>query len=521
MTRRIWFVSALAVALVLAACSKDGSEDALPEVAPESVPVLVQVELPSGKSLGSAEPVLDAVHPGAAAQAAAMLPTALASAAGVSSLAGANLDAPVRALMLDPKQHPQPVVLLVSVSDAKQLEQAVGKDRLSIRGELALVGAAEAAKQAHDYAFGTLARREAPGAPQGVVYMEPLLNSFRAEIEATKAQLGMMVAMMSGGGGGDGMTKILQAYIDALMGIAGQTERVDVSFAQQDALAGIEVTVHPRPGSLLAQFGQGQKPADLSILEVLPAGGQTPGMVMAGDMVLGPARGPIVALGEEFIEAMWGGVLDDDMRAMIDPWMDLFSGRFAAVISVLGMQMEVVQLIEVSDSEQAVAYSRRFMEALTAKGATLEVMGFKQTIAFTPDAFEHQGVSVMEQRTTMEITGASDQERAAFEASGAANTRSYFAGVGDYLGMTTGEPEAMHRLIDAVRGEAPRLELGGALAQAVSVARAREDSTLMFMDMKVLLADVPADAASEVPASIVMTVGFPEGRMRTFLAAGR
>lgn len=520
MMGRISLALAVAVALV-PACSKDGGHPNIPEVAPASVPVLVQVELPSGNGLGSAGAVLDAVQPGAAAQAAAMLPSALASAAGVSSLAGANLDAPVRALVLDPKQHPQPVLLLVSVSDAKQLEQAVGKDRLTVKDELALVGAADAARKAHDYAFGTLARRQAPGAPRAVVYMEPVMSSFRAEIEAAKGQLGVMVAMMSGGAGGEGMTKVLQAYIDGVVAMAGQTERVEASFVQQDALSGVEITLHPRPDTLLAGFVKAQKPADLSMLGALPAGARAPGMVMAGDMVLGPARAPVVELAEQLVAAMWGGVIDEEMRGMIEPWMDLFSGRFAVAITALGMQPDMVQLIEVSDSAQAAAYSRKFMEALTAKGATLDIMGVKQTIAFTPEAFEHQGVSVMEQRTTMEIAGASDEERAALEAAGATDTRSYFAGVGDYLAMITGEPDAMRGLIDAVRGQAPRLEIEGALARAVDTARARQDSALMFMDLKTLLQGIPAGPASEAPESIVMTLGFPDGRMRMFLAAGR
>ncbi len=352
MKRMVSLAPALAVMLVVAACSKDGaSKDALPEVPPESVPVLAMVELPSGRSLGSAAAVIDAVQPGASAQAADAIPSMLISAVGVSSLDGADLDKPVRAVVLDPKKHPQPVVLLVTVKDASALAQAVTKEKLVVRNELGLIGAPEAIKAAHDYAFGTLARRETPGGPYAVAYMAPILTSFRAEIDAGKMQLGALMTMMSGGTGGDMLGKMLALYIDGIVTMAEQTDRIEARFAGQDALSGVDLTMHARPDTTFAGFCKAQEADDFELVTMLPAH-EAPPLVMAGRMALGPARKPFVAFGEAVIAAMWSDAINEETRGMIDPWLDLFTGRFAAEVTAISATPEMVQLIELNGRRQ-------------------------------------------------------------------------------------------------------------------------------------------------------------------------
>jgi hypothetical protein len=525
MKRSLSVRSLLAVSLVLAACSKQGAKlEDIPDVAPESVPVLGILELPSGRSLGSAAQVIDAVQPGASAQAAASISTMLTSAAEVGSLNGADLDKPVRAVMLDPKKHPSPVVLLVSVSKAEDLARAVGKERLVVRGDLGLVGAPEAAKAAHDYAFGTLARREAPAAPHATIYVQPLLASFRAEIEAGKSQLGAMMALMNPAAGGDGsdtLTKLLTIYIDSLVAVAEQTDRVEARFASQDALSGVELIVHARPDTTLAGFNEAQAPSDFALVEMLPAGTEPGGpiMILAGGLSLGPARQAFQDVGQAMIAAMWGSAEIAEMGDWFGSFMDQFTGRFAAAVTSMGASMgvtpQMVQLLEAKDGAQAAGQTRKMMETFAAKGAPLELMGMKQTISFTPEAFAHDGVTVMMQQTTTEMAAPAGEGAA--QAAQSFESKSYFAGVDQFLGMATGEEQSMRQLIDAVRGKAPRLEVGGALGQATAAARARKDSGMMFMNLGAML----GGGAAGMPRAVVLTFGFEETRTRVFVAAGR
>jgi hypothetical protein len=522
MKRSLSVRSLLAASLLLAACSQEGAKlDDIPEVAPESVPVLAIVELPSGHSLGTAAQVIDAVQPGASKEAAASISTMLTSAAEVPSLNGADLDKPVRAVVLDPKKHPRPVLLLVSVSKPDELATAVGKERLVVRGDLALVGAPEAAKAAHDYAFGTLARREAPAAPHATVHVQPMLASFRPEIEAGKSQLAAMMAMVTAGGGSsDTLTKLLTLYIDSLVAVAEQTDRVEARFASQDALSGVELIVHARPDSTLAGFNQAQAPSDLALVEMLPAGAEqgAPIMIMAGAMTLGPARQAFQDLGQAIITAMWGSATTAQMGDWFGPFMDLFTGRFAASVTGMGITPQMVQLIEVKDNAQAASHMRTLMKTFAAKGAPLEIMGMKQTISFTPEAFTHDGVTVMMQQTRTEMAmPAEDQADQAAQAAQSFESKSYFAGVDGFLGMAIGEEPSMRLLIDAVRSKAPRQEVGGALGQAMAAARARKDSGMMFMNLGAML----GGAAAGMPQGVVLTFGFDQTRMRLFLAAGR
>jgi hypothetical protein len=435
----------------------------------------------------------------------------LTSMAEIDSLNGAKLDQPVRALVLDPKQHPKPVLLLVSVRDAEQLAQAVGKERLLVRKDLALIGAPEAAKAAHDYAFGTLARREAPDAPRATVYVQPILTSYRADIDVLKSQLGAMMAMT--GASSDAMTKMLTLYIDSLVAMAEQSERVEARFTSQDALAGVELTVHALPGTTLAGFNQAQTPGDLGLIEVLPAGAEqgAPIIVMAGSMTTGPARQALAEMGDSILATLSGPEAGAELRGWMAQFMDLFTGRFAAAVTGVSITPQMIQLVETSDSAKAASLSRQLMEKFAGKAAPLEIAGVKQTVTFSPEAFAHDGVTVMMQQTTSELPASADAE-----APSSIDSKGYFAGVDGFLGMAMGEEQDMRRLIDAVRNKAPRLAIDGALAQAVAATRARKDSTLMFMNLGALL-----DGAAGVPQAVIMTMGFEDARMRLFVAAGR
>lgn len=505
--------SLLAGLLVLAACSSKGAQEGeIPEVAPESVPVLAVVELPAGNGLGSAAKLLDALQPGASMQAAASIPIMLTSMAEIPSLNGADLAKPVRVVVLDPKKHPKPVLLLVSVSNADQLAQAVGKEHLVLHKNLGLIGAAEAAKAAHDFAFGTLARRPAPEAPHATAYAQPILASFRAEIEAAKAQLAPMMGMM--GSHTDAMTRLLTLYVDGLLAVAEQTDRIEARLAGLDTLAGVELVLHARPDTTLAGFTQAQAPGDMAMIEMLPPH-DAPVVVMAGTISAGPARQALVAVGDQILASMWSGKTEE-ISGWMAKLMDVWTGRFAAMVTSAGtLTPSMVQILESTDSAEAARVARQLMEKLAASGTPIEIMGMKQTSQFTPEAFVYDGVSVMMQTNRTEIAAPADAQVA--QPATTIEQKSYFAGLDKLFVMAMGQEQDMRQLIDAARGKGPRLQAGGALAQAVAASKARKDSMLMYMNLGAVL----GAAMAGVPQAVVLTTGFEQNRMRVLLAAGR
>ena len=522
--RRIICFAALA-ALLAAACSKGSkpqadqapqAEQAPQAVAPESVPVLAQLELPSGRSLGQGDAVLDAIRPGSAAQAGAMLPGMIAELVEAPGLEGADLDQPVRLVVLDPQKHEQPVVLAVTVADAETLTQSAGKERVDVRGELAIIGERGAVDAARDYILGTLAPRQ-PEQPRAVVFPGPVLQSFGPQIEAAKAQLG---ALMSLSGQSQQAAEIVPLYIDTMVAVFAQSEAVEVTLASRGGLAGAEIVLRPRADTMMAEFTNVQEPLDIELLSKLPQAEDT-FLLLAGRMTAGPAREPFMKMGRQIMKSFFGETGGEDMSAIIDPWMRLFEGDFAAWAPVPddgGMQM--IQLLTVSDSAKAAAYARQFGQVVGAQADGIEVMGMKQTISFQPEAFVHDGVSVAVQRTVTDLGNIDPQQRAAAEAMGTAEMTSYVAGFDTYMGLAMGTSDRMRALIDAARGKGPGFEPQGDMARALDVTRAREDSLVMLMDLAAMygsMGTVPEDA----PRVIAMTVGFTQGNADLFIGVRR
>ncbi|ACY17480.1 hypothetical protein [Haliangium ochraceum] len=532
MKLRLWSIAACAL-LALGACKKEPeAPPPLPEVAPASVPVLATLEMPSGRSLGTAGRLLDEVAPGTALEVESGLPEALAGALGLSSLDGADLDAPVRAVVLDPKAHPQPVVLLVRVADADTLAATVGQGKsgdnedededtdkaegqnqlaLERRGELALIGAGEAVATAHDFAFGTLAARPAPAAPHAIAYLGPALDSFRSDIDAAKSQIGMLLALSAGGDSAAQMAVAIQAYFDLMLATLEQGERIELRVAESGQSSGLELSLHARADTTLAGFVAAQAASDFALLSSLPALEQAT-LYMAGSMALGPADEGALELAKTVMSGLLGAAIGDQLADTFEPWMALFSGRVAMVASVRETGSQMVQVAEVSDAEQAIAFSRRFFEALASQGQRFTVAGVEQKLSLEPEAFVHEGVPVMMHRT--EVLAAEDPEVEALAQQGALADESYMAGVDGKLAMATGDADAMRGLIDTIAGRAPALKPDGLLGQALAISRARRDSALILMNLQGL-------GELDAPAGALLSMGFGDGAVRLLLAPMR
>src|SRR5262245_15317958 len=155
------------------ACQKVG-QSAAPKV-PEPADLIAVVSVASPKAaLAKVKAYADAVSPGASgALRDDMIPAALSTMVGAPSLDGIDLDKPAHLLVLDPKKHQTPV-LLVTVADAKKLGAATGP-KVKIDGKNAIIGPAADVDLVSAYALGVVAARPAPARPTATSWPGKLL----------------------------------------------------------------------------------------------------------------------------------------------------------------------------------------------------------------------------------------------------------------------------------------------------------------------------------------------------------
>lgn len=517
----------LACGVFAAACAKDKAKPVAEEPAPaaptevlaQSVPVLVQAELPSAQGLGSAGAVVDAVSPGASSLAGSAIPGLLASMVQMPSLDGVRLDQPVRVMVLDPKQHPEPAVLLVSVADEATLAGTAGKERLVVQDGLALIGAPGAIAAARAYALDTLARRPAPDQPRVTAFVQPALAIFRDEIAQARAQMSAMMTLLAQSqGSGPDLSKLMGLYADSLLAVVAQTETVEVTLASHGGFAGAALVLRPLPDSGFAGFNSAQAASDLALLDKLPPGDNL-AMIMAGRLVAGPAREAVRVLTKDMMDELLGEAVGRETQAAMDGWMDLFEGEFAGwMASSPAEGMGMAYLMAVSDGAKAAEYTNQMAAIMAAQPGGVQVMGMKQTTTHRANALTHDGVSVTEQHAVIDLDTVPAEQREAMERMGTANTFSYLAGYDTYMAMAMRTPDIMRAMIDSSRGKAPGLSLSGLLARARDAALARKDSVLMFMDMGALTAGSPAPMPPGMPQGILMSLGFTGGNASLFVA---
>ncbi|MCG8423837.1 MAG: hypothetical protein MJE77_38565 [Proteobacteria bacterium] len=541
MTAKIAFFCSvlMAIGFIASACTKDSQKRSRDETDQQKVErpheVIALLELPSLHDVGSAAEVINTFQPGSSGFLTAMLAAKIPQLASASSLDGADLARPVRAIFVAPKKHEYPVLLAVSVTDGDKLKKSASPAEVVAKDGFAVIGASDVVSIAKMSEYGLSLSRTSKSKTRATVFIEPVMASYRANVQSEIGEIKRKFAALGATGP---LSQFLDVYMQVFSGLTEQTESVELSPAVKGKLAGIDVILHPRPGSLLAGIISAQRSNNFELMAKLPAA--SPALVIGGELHIGPALDTAVDMATRVFGAVLskgsGDKNNDQMRSLIEPWVELTSGEFAMGLTSFLPRPRLSQLFRVTDGARAKNQLVRMMKAMA--DVEMEMMGVTQTISIELGAFVHDGIEVARQKTLVELKENTAVAQAAIAAQSGGNNDSYFATVDSYFLGGMGDEGAIRDVIDSVRGKSSGLKPTGDLAQVLTMARQQKDSVVLFVDLTRMavasasptsaamtgvgglgLTEFEDGVASASPTSAAMTLGFADTSARLFLGA--
>jgi hypothetical protein len=243
-----------------------------------------------------------------------------------------------------------------------------------------------------------------------------------------------------------------------------------------------------------------------------------PTAVIAGHFEAGPYRDALL----EMTAGMYAGGAKE-MNAALDAFFKATTGDVVATLRLAaGSGMSVGELFGVSDTAAANRAVAATLDVLRP-GRDIGSPKLPARLQTLPDAPVHDGVALPGYRTSYDLSKAAPAERKAMEqfaGTGRTDTRmTAFDGVGT---VVTGSDSvaAAGRMIDAVRGKAPRFVAPPAVAQFLTGSRARKDSMAMTLDLVGLLAGMRGGAPqAHDDAPLLVSLGFADRRAHFRIAA--
>jgi hypothetical protein len=455
---------------------------------------------------------VEAVSPGASAGLSdRALRRELAQAVGVRSLDGLD-PASWMYLLVVSTDGPPALGLLAKVSDAKTAMDSTAGSAVIKRG-WAVIGDKPVIDRVAAYALTTLAAQPAPRALSATLYLPHVLARYRTEIEEARKQMAAQFARAPG----DQMAQMMAPVMDGMIASLGEIDQMVWTLEASPDLAALDLAVAPRPSSRLAGFIAVQRPSNYALLGKLPAVA-APTAVITGHLEAGPYRDGMFEL-----TAMMFGPGAKEMKAGLDAFFKATTGDIAATFQLSpGSGMSVRELFGVSDAAAASRAITVWLDALKAV-RTFGPPEIATTIRILPDAPVHDGVTLRGYRTSFDLSKVPPAQRKAMErmmgGSGAETWMAAFDGVGTIVGGSD-SAAAAGRLIDAVRGKAPRFVTPPAIAQFLTESRARKDSMAMTLDFAAIVASVAGGTArAGGGAPLMLSLGFADRRAHVRIAA--
>jgi hypothetical protein len=470
--------------------------------------VVATLQVPTGTAVSDLSAAIDTVKPGASGLVRLQLPQLLGQAVGVD-LGGANLSAPISILAVNPSAHNQPLALLVEVDDLDTLKTNVDKAGRELRERegVALIGTADVVAATEAFAFANL--RKQPSHTELVIYPKTLLAAFKPQIDQSLAQLSQTFSST----GTPGMGKFIGLYVETLVNMAEQTERVVVSVSPSTSSVDLFMRLYPKPGSTLAAFTAAQVPGDHSLLTKLPAT-KAPPAVLSGSLNAGAAKDRIVAWSIEFMASIYGTEFEAQAwTELFDRWLTTLDGRFAMAIEMdfanpQAPDMDMWGLMGSTDAETMRAAWREMATAMGKLSANSPaIMGMGMDLSFKEGAAEHDGVSADLFETKLDLSQLPPAQRQAMEATGNASQAMYFAAYDQFGAMASADPDAaaLRALIDSSRGKAQALEPDAELKATLAASQAMGESLIYYFDIGSI---IPPEAKGEIPfESMAMGMG--------------
>lgn len=468
--------------------------------------LLASVAIGPASTLRNFAAYVDAVKPGASvALNDAIVRQGLAQAVGASSLDGLD-PASWSYLLVGSVDAAQPAMaLLGKVRDGKKLAESAAGVQVMSKGGWAVVGPKPLVERLGAYALATLAAQRAPSAFTATVYLPHLMTRFKDQIDGMRRSILTGLAQPAAGQ----MADFVNAYVDGLLSLANDTDKVVVTLEATAALASLDFALVPHANSRFAKFVAMQRPSNYALLDRLP---DMPAAVLfGGHLELGPYRERML----ELMATIYSRAATKELIAAMESLIKVMTGEVAVVARFGGgAGMAFTQVFGVTDSAAA---DKAFaaMLGLFKTGQTFETMGIAMTIKSNPGTVPHDGVALRSYETGYDFSKVPEANRKAMEALYPAGSTAVHLGTFDRLALVAFGPDSLaeaRRGIDAARGKAPRFAAPQIVGQLLASSRARKDSIAMMMDIGALFAGIAAAAGGPPRASaevqpMVMSLG--------------
>jgi hypothetical protein len=494
---------ALSLVLVsLVACTKD---DVAPDRPPQPADVIAVASVRSlTDAVGRIRAYVEAIMPGAgAAVSADAVRPLLGQAIGAESLDGVALDKPLHLIVLDPKKHARPFVLLAHADPAKLRPGAQVTSRAE--GGAALLGEKAAVDLCAAWALRGLTKEEAPESFTVRASLRVLFDLYRADIEKTIQVMDQVASSQ-----GQGMGRLLSMEVDLLGRLAVQTEEMQLVMDASAEEAWMELRLKPTAGSLFEAFNQAQRPSSIGLLPRL-SGTPRATMLMIGEYRLGPIRDALYELVGS-VMAGWAGVkFDAEFGAKWNAFMDHFQGPVAMSMGQAGSTAMNLQQVATVDDGPATAAAARAI--VPKQPTTVDLFGVTKLTLSTREAVAtHDGIAIDELTGAMDYSTMPELQRQTMQAIYGDGLLFLYAGFDKYFVMTMGKTALaeMQQTIDLLR-RGPDAALPPGAKPALDAGVGRKSTLVMFMNMA---ASMSAITGRTIPATSGMNteVSFPDGK---------
>lgn len=472
--------------------------------------VLATVQLPTGAKIEGLAKAIDNIQPGASAAMLPTVPMVLAQTLGMD-LSGANLDAPISVLIVNPKKHSKPLAMLVTPSDTSKLEADAKAAGLAYVGKkkLALIGEAAVVESVQDIAFTNLAT---PSELLVRIYPDVVLATFKDDLHGAFQNMSQLMSQQQTGASSTVQAMML-AYEEMILAIGDQTQVMEMRVGTADGASDFNFRMEPKAGTTMAALAQAQVPSTHELLGKLPK--STSGsFLFSGDLRAGSARQPIMDFSMKIMSVVMPSDGDELMTKLLATWFEAFDGQVAVNMNMdisnpQAPKFDATYLMGTSDAKMMRTGWREMMRhmASRAKDGPAEMMGMKFDIKFEEKALEVDGVEVDRYETKLNLTEMSEEERTMMAAA-QIDQRMHMATFDDVavMSLSSNSEILVKSAIEAARGKAPGYEPTGAIAAALARSKSLKESLVFTMDISAL-----APGGMPIPFKMV-TMGFGQER---------
>lgn len=439
--------------------------------------LLMSVGIGPDNTLDSLRAFANAMQPGVGMMMSGqMVRRQLAGMAGATSLDGLDEKAATFVLAVDGGPALKGAAVVGKILDEKQLAQSAGPAHVVKKNGWAVVGPKLVAEKVAPFAFASLVTQPTiSGPPVATVYTPNLMQRYKADLEKARRQMLAGASSM-----GALSADMMQAYVDGLISLVADSDRVIVTFEITKDVAAIDLALVPRAGTRLGKFVTLQQPSDYGLLGKLPAAPAP--MLIAGKIDTGPYRTGMLELGAQFFSA----AASKDMAAAMGAVLKAATGDFAMTMQMAGPQgMSMTQLFGVTDPKTADKAIGALLDIFKTPRSTT-MMGMTQTITTNPKSTVHDGVTLRGYDTVHDLSKAAPANRAVWEKMFPKSGLATRGGTFDKLAVVAAAADgtaAAAAVIDAARGKGARFTPPAVVGDFLAGSRARKESIVMVADI--------------------------------------